>query len=279
MNYVIITPAKNEEETIWNVIQSVLSQSVLPNVWIIVDDCSTDNTLKIIQEYSNNIERIYVISKKINPVYNRLWYSNVVNAWIDYLHSLEISLWYLMLLDADITIDKNYCKFLLDSFYSNPKIGLVCWIIHIKENNVRVPEFSNSKDPRWWSRMYRYEALEAIDFLPLCPSPDTVSDIKLKTYWRDFLVVNKWKAYQYRNSLEKTWIIKWSFLLWKWRYMLHFNFFHILLTWLIYVFRKPYIIKWISFILWYLWWFLSGSKRFYYIEVVTYSKNFWKRLK
>ena len=41
-SYVLVTPARNEEDYIEGVIESVASQSVLPLKWIIVSDGSTD---------------------------------------------------------------------------------------------------------------------------------------------------------------------------------------------------------------------------------------------
>ena len=42
--YVLITPARNEEAFIEKTIQSVISQTVLPAKWVIVNDGSTDTT-------------------------------------------------------------------------------------------------------------------------------------------------------------------------------------------------------------------------------------------
>ena len=45
--YVIITPARNEEQFIEKTIQSMIRQSVLPIKWVIVNDGSTDRTGEI----------------------------------------------------------------------------------------------------------------------------------------------------------------------------------------------------------------------------------------
>ena len=50
MQYSIITPVKNESKYIGETIESVINQTKLPQEWLIVDDSSTDNTKKIIQE-------------------------------------------------------------------------------------------------------------------------------------------------------------------------------------------------------------------------------------
>lgn len=48
LTYVLVTPARNEEAFIEQVIQSVLAQSVLPLKWAIVSDGSTDRTDEIV---------------------------------------------------------------------------------------------------------------------------------------------------------------------------------------------------------------------------------------
>ena len=57
--YVIITPAKNEESYIEKTIESVLSQTVRPSKWIIVDDASTDRTAEIVSKYRSGHIHLY----------------------------------------------------------------------------------------------------------------------------------------------------------------------------------------------------------------------------
>ena len=51
MQYVIITPARDEEAYIAYTLESVCKQSLRPTEWIIVDDGSTDNTANIVKSY------------------------------------------------------------------------------------------------------------------------------------------------------------------------------------------------------------------------------------
>ena len=52
MTYVLITPARNEGYYIENTIRSVVSQTLLPQKWIIVSDDSTDQTDDIVMQYA-----------------------------------------------------------------------------------------------------------------------------------------------------------------------------------------------------------------------------------
>src|SRR5947199_6899388 len=49
--FVLITPAHNEEALIKKTIESVISQTILPMRWVIVDDGSTDSTAAIVSPY------------------------------------------------------------------------------------------------------------------------------------------------------------------------------------------------------------------------------------
>ena len=98
-NYVLITPLKNEEITIKQVIDSVKRQSIRPSLWIIVNDGSTDNSQKILDTETKNEDWIYVINKEINSSYNWLAISSVLNEGMKKLETL--------LDDEDLSVRKK----------------------------------------------------------------------------------------------------------------------------------------------------------------------------
>ena len=59
--YIVISPARNEEKNIEYTIKSVLSQTIKPLKWIIVDDGSTDKTAEIIKRYAQGNDWISLI--------------------------------------------------------------------------------------------------------------------------------------------------------------------------------------------------------------------------
>lgn len=62
----IVVPAYNAEKFIKKCIKSVIEQKFDDYELIIINDCSTDNTIKIIQEYADKCERIKVYSNEKN---------------------------------------------------------------------------------------------------------------------------------------------------------------------------------------------------------------------
>lgn len=65
----IVTPVYNNEKYIRNAVDSVLSQDFDDYEYIIVDDGSTDNTPKIIDEIAAENERVHVIHQKNQWIY------------------------------------------------------------------------------------------------------------------------------------------------------------------------------------------------------------------
>src|ERR1700756_2774447 len=60
--YVLVTPARNEEKFIEKLIQSMLTQTVLPAKWVIVNDGSTDATADIVGKYLEKHEWIELLN-------------------------------------------------------------------------------------------------------------------------------------------------------------------------------------------------------------------------
>jgi len=95
----VVIPAKNEENTIAICIGSV--QMALKNIAsheiILVDSCSTDNTLDIAKKYPI---KIYRLKKKwhISPSAGR------------YIGTIKSEGEYIFFLDADMTVDKNWIR-------------------------------------------------------------------------------------------------------------------------------------------------------------------------
>ena len=62
----IITPSWNSEKYIKKTIESVQNQTYSNWEMIIVDDCSTDNTVKIVQEISKKDPRVRILKQNTN---------------------------------------------------------------------------------------------------------------------------------------------------------------------------------------------------------------------
>ena len=62
--YVVISPVRNEEKFIENTITCMISQTLRPQRWIIVDDGSSDRTSEIIKKYARSKPWIQLVNRQ-----------------------------------------------------------------------------------------------------------------------------------------------------------------------------------------------------------------------
>lgn len=121
-NYVLITPARNEEEFIEKTIKSVIAQTILPKKWIIVSDGSTDRTDEIVSKYLPNYNFIELVKKKSDEIRN--FGSKAKAISIAYNKLKELDFGFIGNLDADVSFDEKYYESILLEFDANPKLGI-----------------------------------------------------------------------------------------------------------------------------------------------------------
>jgi glycosyltransferase involved in cell wall biosynthesis len=89
----VITASYNSEKTISDTIESVLNQKYSNIEYLIIDGCSSDNTMSIIKRYENLFEgRLKYISEKDSGIYDA-WNKGVKKAqgsWISFVGSDDI---------------------------------------------------------------------------------------------------------------------------------------------------------------------------------------------
>ncbi len=122
LKYVLITPARNEEDNIEKVINSVTSQKVLPEKWVIVSDGSTDRTDGIVKKYLQNNHWIELLRMPDHTDRHFAAKVKCFNAGYAKVKNIEFDI--IGNLDADITFDQDYFKYLLSKFSEDPKLGL-----------------------------------------------------------------------------------------------------------------------------------------------------------
>jgi glycosyltransferase involved in cell wall biosynthesis len=120
--YVLVTPARNEENYIGNTIRAVVAQTVRPLRWVIVSDGSTDRTDEIIEAAAAQYEWIEYLRMPDSRDRSFAAKASSFNAGYDKLKGLEFDL--IGNLDADITFAPDYFDFLLGKFTSFTRLGV-----------------------------------------------------------------------------------------------------------------------------------------------------------
>src|SRR6185436_15531960 len=86
--YVLVTPARNEEELIERTLQSMIKQSRLPLRWVIVSDGSTDATDQIVRNYAQRYAWISLLRLEVGEGRNFARKARAFNAGYETLSHL-----------------------------------------------------------------------------------------------------------------------------------------------------------------------------------------------
>jgi poly-beta-1,6-N-acetyl-D-glucosamine synthase len=120
--YVLITPARNEAQFIELTIESVVAQTVRPARWVIVSDGSTDTTDDIVARFAAQHSWIELLRMPERRERNFAGKVHAFNAGYARLQNLD---WEMIgSLDADISFDPDYFRFLLGKLQNDPALGL-----------------------------------------------------------------------------------------------------------------------------------------------------------
>jgi poly-beta-1,6-N-acetyl-D-glucosamine synthase len=122
MKYVLITPARNEEAYIEKTLRSVVSQTVKPEQWVIVDDASTDSTAQLVENYVRDYPWIELVRRSQRAARSFSRKVDAFNAGLQRLGSREFNV--IGNLDADLSFDPEYLEFLMNKFAEDPKLGV-----------------------------------------------------------------------------------------------------------------------------------------------------------
>jgi len=128
LSCVLITPARNEERFIEKLIESVISQTVLPTRWIIVNDGSTDATVDVVSRYLAEYDWIELVN--LSPHRDRSFAAKVhaFNAGLERVTKLDYEV--IGNLDSDVSFEPGYLEFLVDKFQEDPNLGVAGTIFH-----------------------------------------------------------------------------------------------------------------------------------------------------
>jgi len=123
VKYLVVTPAKNEEEFIRETLDSVCCQEILPTKFIILNDNSTDRTEEIAREYEKSHPWIIVENTrdlKIDDKGARI--ATLINYIVQKYYNKEFD--FICKLDADVRFNKSFYKKLFQYFFDNTKLGI-----------------------------------------------------------------------------------------------------------------------------------------------------------
>jgi glycosyltransferase involved in cell wall biosynthesis len=124
MDYVLITPARNEEAVIRFTLASVVSQTRPPKRWVILDDGSTDKTAAIVEEYRERYPWIELVRRPQRTDRSFAGKADAVNEGLGRMLGAGLQFDVVGNLDADVSFERDYMEFLLNAFAANERLGV-----------------------------------------------------------------------------------------------------------------------------------------------------------
>ncbi len=160
LSYVVITPARNEERYIEKLIQSMISQTVLPAKWVIVNDGSTDATATIVGKYLENHSWMELLN--LSPHRDRSFAAKVhaFNAGLQRVKDMQFDV--IGNLDSDVSFEADYIEFLLDKFAQDANLGVCGTIFREEGYSSGSDSFEGSNHVAGGCQLFRRNCFEQI---------------------------------------------------------------------------------------------------------------------
>ncbi len=160
--YVVITPCRNEQDYLPITIETMVKQTVLPTLWLIVDDGSTDATPQIVEEASAKHPWIKLYKRADRG--ERAVGGGVVQAFNDGLAQIDLNDFdYLCKMDADLGLPERYFQRLIERMESDPLLGNFSGKTYINPSGDRwVSERMGDENAIGASKFYRVQCFADI---------------------------------------------------------------------------------------------------------------------
>src|SRR5262245_49091147 len=118
----VISPCRDEAQHMRETLQTVVAQSLLPTLWIIVDDGSVDTSAGIIAEYCEQHDWIKLVSRSnrghrsVGPGVIEAFYFGLQQAELDHFD-------FVCKLDLDLRLPPHYFAILVARMASDHRLG------------------------------------------------------------------------------------------------------------------------------------------------------------
>jgi glycosyltransferase involved in cell wall biosynthesis len=192
--YILITPVKNEQETLGKMIDSIIFQTKKPVLFVIIDGKSSDETQNVVKKYSDKLPWVVLIHQNFfSDIGGHINFSLAMREAyffaLEYCRMNKIEFNYIGKLDGDNIISENFFANLILKFKADPRLGAVSGISCTNGKQDMFP-----KDELPDKRLYRKVALDQIGGFPDSKySPDTVILAKMR--------MTEWKIQSFTGSI------------------------------------------------------------------------------
>lgn len=161
--YLLISPCRNEAAFLRRTLDTVAAQSILPSLWIVVDDGSTDDTAAILAEYVARLPYLRVVRREDRG--RRSVGPGVIEAFYAGLEGVDLDRFdYVCKLDMDLELPSHYFERLVHHMEEDPRLGSLSgkpWFVHPRTGQL-VPEVCGNEMSVGPTKFYRVECFREI---------------------------------------------------------------------------------------------------------------------
>jgi glycosyltransferase involved in cell wall biosynthesis len=144
---------------------------------VLVDDGSTDNTAKIIQEYAQSYD--WILYRRVSSTPERkLGWAEVRAFGTGYEAVQGLDHAFVVKLDADLLLMPDYFEQMLNRFHANPKLGIASGSYQEEKDGIWKPVILPDYHAAGAAKMVKVECFNAIRGFPTSPGWDTADEIR-----------------------------------------------------------------------------------------------------
>jgi len=245
VNYIIISPIRNEEQYIEKTISSVIHQTIKPSEWIIVNDGSTDRTVEIISTYTNKYNWIKLINKKDRGYYELG--AGVVVSFYTGLKEVKCDYEFVVKLDGDLSFENDYFEFIFQKFQEIPRLGMASGQSYVPEKRGLYWEDTPEDHVKGLLSTYKREVFEDIGGFIKSLGWDTVDEITARMKGWVTRSFKEKKIIHYRRLGSKMGVLKGNIRHGSIGYIIGGDPLYVILRCIYRTFEKPYLIASIAY--------------------------------
>jgi hypothetical protein len=203
----IITPVRNEADHIERVARGLAAQTRRPERWLVVDDGSDDETPRILERLSAELDFMHVVATPpglTRAAADRLAVAAAPRAFNYGLHTIdprELSLFtHLGKLDGDIELFPDYFARILAEFDRNPGLGIAGGVVLERHEGDWQAATSAREHVRGALKLYSRACFEAIGGVWERLGWDGVDEVTARMRGFETRSFDEAKAYHHRHT-------------------------------------------------------------------------------
>ena len=179
----LVTPAHNEAAQVEALVETVRSNSLQPDRWLVIDDRSEDGTGDRFREHGKDLPYLEVHRLEHAGDSPAMRISEVLSAGMKKLGSDLGGTQYVGILDADIRAGDTYWQQLVEHMDANPRLGICSGALWFRDElGQRILEGGQRVDlPRGGLRLIRKECLQEAGIIVRCCAWDPVMTIRARS--------------------------------------------------------------------------------------------------